>query len=169
MIRRTETILRAAVIGAFCLPVIASVVRAVAAPTAHAADPTRPADVALLQASGDTVSGGVLDLVANLFGGAGRLLETAMELVMDVLRGMLTPGFIVIGSLGAIVLFYGFYYILLAALAQWAFWWVVIPAAIGVAVCFGIRNARLRRLHEAVLAAARSAMSEASDSPWSHT
>ncbi len=88
---------------------------------------------------------------------------------MDVLREMLTPGFIVIGSLGAIVLFYGFYYILIIALAQWAFWSVVIPAVVAVALCFGIRNARLRRLHEAVLAAARSALSEASDPSWSHT
>ena len=110
-----------------------------------------------------------LDLVASLCGGAGRLLQSAMELVVDTLRGMLTPGFIVIGSLGAIVLFYGFYYILLAALARWAFWWMVIPAVVAVALCFGIRNARLRRLHEAVLAAARSALSEASDPSWSPT
>ena len=60
MTRRTETILRAAVIGAFCLPVIASVMRAVAAPTEHTADPGLPADVDLLKASGDTVSGGVI-------------------------------------------------------------------------------------------------------------
>jgi hypothetical protein len=110
-----------------------------------------------------------LDVVASLCGGTGRLLESGMELLVDILRGLLTPGFIVIGSLGAIVLFYGFYYILLAALAQWAFWWVLIPAVVTVAVCFGIRNARLRRLHEAVLAAARSALSEASDPSWSHT
>jgi hypothetical protein len=110
-----------------------------------------------------------LDLVTSLCGGTGRLLESATGLVVDVLREMLTPGFIVIGSLGAIVLFYGFYYILLAALAQWAFWWMIIPAVVAVALCFGIRNARLRRLHEAVLAAARSALSEVSDSSWSHT
>ena len=110
-----------------------------------------------------------LDLVASLCGGAGRLLESALRLVIDVLHGMLTPGFIVIGSLGGIVLFYGFYYILLAALAEWAFWWVVIPTVIALVVCHGIRNARLRRLHEAVLAAARSALSDASDPPWSLT
>ena len=69
MTHRIETALRAAFIGAFCLPIVASLVRAVAAPTEHAADPSRPTDVALLQASGDTVSGGV---IRNACGGIVR-------------------------------------------------------------------------------------------------
>jgi hypothetical protein len=60
MINRVDTALRAAIIGMFCLPVMANVVRAVTAPPEHAADPGRPADVALLQASGDTASGRVI-------------------------------------------------------------------------------------------------------------
>jgi hypothetical protein len=69
MTNHVEIALRTAIVGMFCLPVIASGVRAVAAPTEHAADPTRPADVALLQASGDTVSGGV---IRNTCGGIVR-------------------------------------------------------------------------------------------------
>ena len=60
MINRVETALRAAIVGMFSLPAMANVVRAVMAPPEHAANPALPADVALLQASGDTVSGGVI-------------------------------------------------------------------------------------------------------------
>lgn len=110
-----------------------------------------------------------LDLTASLFGGAGRFIEGAVDIVLDMLRGLLTPGFIVIGSIGAIIFFYVFYYLILDVLAHWAFWWVVIPGFVATALCFAIRNARLRRLREAVLSAARSALNGAQDISWSHT
>ena len=86
-----------------------------------------------------------------------------------MLRGLLTPGFLVIGGIGAVFLFYSFYYLLLAALAQWAFWGGVVPSLVGMAGCLGIHRARLSRLHDAVLAAARSALAASSPTPWSQT
>ena len=110
-----------------------------------------------------------LDLAASLFGGTGGFLEATVDIVLDLLRGLLTPSVIVIGSLGGIIFFYAFYYLLLAVLAQWAIYWAVIPGLIVAGLCFGIRNARLRRLREAVLGAAGLVLSAPQDTPWSHT
>ena len=110
-----------------------------------------------------------LDLAAGLFGGTGRFLEATVDIVLDLLRGLLTPSVIVIGSIGGIIFFYAFYFLTIAVLAQWAVWWVVIPGLIVAGLCFGIRNARLRRLREAVLGAAASVLSAPQDTPWSHT
>jgi hypothetical protein len=110
-----------------------------------------------------------LDLTASLFGGAGRFIAGTVDMVLDMLRSLLTPGFIVVGTLGGIIFVYVFYYILLAVLARWAFWWVVIPGLVTAGFCLGIRNARLCRLREAVLAAARAVLAEPHDNPWSQT
>ena len=110
-----------------------------------------------------------LDLTASLFGGTGRFLQATVDIVLNLLRGLLTPSVIVIGSLGGIIFFYAFYYLLLAVLAQWAIYWAVIPGLIVAGLCFGIRNARLRRLREAVLGAAGLVLSAPQDTPWSHT
>jgi hypothetical protein len=130
----------------------------------HALDDFVLGDVAALNRLAE-----LLDLTTSLFGGTGRFLEGTVEIVLDLLRGLLTPGFLVIGGIGAVFLFYSFYYLLLAALAQWAFWWVVVPSLVGLAVCLGIHRARLSRLHDAVLAAARSALAASSPTPWSQT
>ena len=130
----------------------------------HALDDFVLGDVAALNRQAE-----LLDLTTSLFGGTGRFLEGTVEIVLDLLRGLLTPGFFVIGGIGAVFLFYSFYYLVVAALAQWAFWWIVVPSLAGMAVCLGIHRARLSRLHDAVLAAARSALAASSPTPWSQT
>jgi hypothetical protein len=110
-----------------------------------------------------------LDLTTSLFGGVGRFVAGTVDIVLNMLRGLLTPGFLVVGTVGGIIFFYVFYYMLLAVLAQWAFWWVVIPGLVTAGLCLGIRNARLCRLREAVLDAARAVLAEPHDTPWSQT
>ena len=130
----------------------------------HAAQAFVLGDVSAIDRLAET-----LDLTANLFGGAGRFIEGTVHIMLDMLLGLLTPSVIVIGSIGGIIFFYAFYYLLLAVLAQWAVWWVLIPGLIVAGLCFGIRNARLRRLREAVLGAAASVLSAPQNTSWSHT
>ena len=66
MTSRVETALRTAIVGAFCLPAMASFLQAEAQAAFHVADPARPADRAILGANGDAVAGST---IRNVCGG----------------------------------------------------------------------------------------------------
>ena len=66
MTSRVETALRAAIVGAFCLPAIGSFLQAEAQAAFYVADPARPADRAILDANGDAVAGST---IRNVCGG----------------------------------------------------------------------------------------------------
>jgi hypothetical protein len=69
MTSRVETALRAAIVGAFCVPAIGSFLQAEAQGAPYVADPARPADRAILDANGDAVAGSKM---RNVCGGIVR-------------------------------------------------------------------------------------------------
>ena len=108
-----------------------------------------------------------LDLVAAIFGGLGRFLSGAAQVVMDTLGALLRPSFFVVGGIGTILGAFFIYYVCLYLLAHWAIWWVVVPCVAVGTVCAVIGEVRHDRLRTALLATANGAFARAQDPDWS--
>lgn len=98
-----------------------------------------------------------LDLTAAIFGGLGRFLSDAAQVVMDTLGALVRPSFFVVGGIGTIIGAFFMYYVVLYLLAHWAIWYVVVPCIVAGTVCAVIGEARHDRLRTALLATANGA------------
>ena len=77
---------------------------------------------------------------------------------IEVLSALASPGIILIGSVGFIIMILAAYYILLFTMAKILLLYVCLPCLGVAAVCGMVKQLRLRRFEEAVLTAARRAI-----------
>ncbi len=90
---------------------------------------------------------------AGLAGFAG--IATA---IVELLAALASPGVILIGSVGFVLMIMAAYYILLLTMAKLLLLYVCLPAAV-LSGCYGIvKQLRVQRFEEIVLAAARCAI-----------
>ncbi len=90
---------------------------------------------------------------AGLAGFAG--IATA---IVDLLAALASPGVILIGSVGFVLTIVAAYYILLLTMAKLLLLYVCLPAAVLSVGCGIVKQLRLQRFEEIVLAAARCAI-----------
>ena len=97
--------------------------------------------------------------VATALSSAGLLgLEAVATGIIEILSALASPGFILIGSVGFIVMALAAYYVLLFTVAKLLLLYVCLPSLGLAAVCGVVKQLRLQRFEEAVLAAARRAI-----------
>ena len=73
----------------------------------------------------------------------------------DLISDLLNPRFFVIGGIGTIVAAYVIYYAIWAWLSQTLLWYVILPGLATAVVCAFFHHVRVRRLHDALVAAIR--------------
>ncbi len=79
-------------------------------------------------------------------------------MVVEVIAGLLSPGFILVGGIVGVLAAYLVYYLLWVTLAGWAFWYVVLPGVAIAVACLVVLEARLRRLRASLFEAAYAAI-----------
>lgn len=98
-----------------------------------------------------------LDPPSAALGFAGRGAAEVVR-VVDVVAGLLSPGFILVGGVLGVLAAYLVYYPLWITLAGWAFWYVILPGGAIAVACLVVREARLRRLRAGLFEAAYAAL-----------
>ncbi len=78
--------------------------------------------------------------------------------IIEILSALASPGIILIGSVGFIIMILAAYYILLFTMAKILLLYVCLPALGLAAVCGMVKQLRLQRFEEAVISAARRAI-----------
>ena len=99
-----------------------------------------------------------LDVATALSSASLLGLEGAVTGIIEILSALASPGFILIGSVGFIVMALAAYYVLLFTVAKLLLFYVCLPSLGLAAVCGVVKQLRLQRFEEAVLAAARRAI-----------
>lgn len=99
-----------------------------------------------------------LDPLSAALGFAGRGAAEVVRVAADVIAGLLSPGFILVGGIVGVLAAYLVYYFLWITPAGWAFWYVILPGVAIAVPCLVVLEARLRRLCAGLFEAAYAAL-----------
>jgi hypothetical protein len=102
-----------------------------------------------------------LDPASFALGLAGRTAEEIVKLVSGLLEGLLSPGFILIGGIGTVIIGFCLYYFFWFVLAGWAFWHVILPGGAVFVTCSVVRQGRISRLRTTLLEIAQVSLGPA--------
>lgn len=99
-----------------------------------------------------------LDPLSAVLGRAGRGVAEVLRVVVNVVAGLLSPGFILVGGIVDILAAYLVYHTLRVTLAGWVFWYVILPGVAIVVACLVVLEAQLTRLRAGLFEAAYTAL-----------
>ena len=102
-----------------------------------------------------------LDPLSGVLGLAGGAAEATITVVAGLLEGMLSPGFILIGGIGTIIIGLYVYYMIWVILCGWALWHVILPGGVAFVTCGVARQVRVGKLHAGLLTAAQASLEPA--------
>lgn len=88
---------------------------------------------------------------------AGRGVAELVRMVVDVVAGLLSPGFILVGGIVGVLAAYLVYYLLWITLAGRAFWYVTLPGVASAVACLLVLKACLKCLRASLFEAAYTA------------
>lgn len=99
-----------------------------------------------------------LDPISGLLAVGGDVVGQIITGAASLFEGAMSPGVILIGGIGTIILTIYIYYMIWAILFGWALWHVFLPGGVAFVACFAIRHMRVSKLHTSLLEAAQESL-----------